>query len=65
MKLSHSMHLALEAWPALDRDTYISNAHAIAYLAMQHDVSASGLYRALVKQGKIVRKPRKTTRKGK
>ena len=63
MKLSHGMHLALEAWPALDRDTYISNAHAIAYLAMQHDVSASGLYRALLQRGLIERTKPKGKRK--
>lgn len=63
MKLSFQMHHALQAWPSLDRDTHISNAQAIAYLAEQHDVSASGLYRALIQRGLIEKLPAKRKRR--
>ena len=63
MKLSHGMHLALEAWPALDRDKWISNASAIDNCAIQYGVSPSGLYRALLQRGLIERTKPKAKRK--
>lgn len=55
-RTSHVMHLALKAWEAPKDE---SQSQAIAKLAVKHGVSAAGLYRALLAEGRISKRPPK------